>query len=137
MAARIGISDLEMLKLAQHEVIKKNGFYDFVYELRTHPELFSTIKIHDLRTLFENSTTWTSVTKSSGHVAFFNPITKIKVEFTAHKTRKSDGVMPQGNAHHILDLVQRHMNILANNVYKINNWSEKPNFQSALNNFHI
>jgi hypothetical protein len=138
MATNIGMNDFKKLQLARHEVIKKDGFYEFVYDLRNHPENISAVKIHELRNLFESSTTWTAIPKSSGHVAFFNPITKIKVEFTAHKTRKSDGIIPQGNVHHILELVQAHMNILANDILKINNWQkDEPDYNKAIQNFQF
>jgi hypothetical protein len=136
MAAKIGMNDFEKLQLAKHEIVKKNGFYDFVSDSIINPKKFSGIKIHELRNLFESSTTWTPIAKSSGHVAFLNPITKIKVEFPAHKTRKSDGVLPKGSVHHIVKLVQDHMNILANDIYEIKNWEEEPDYGKALQNFY-
>ncbi len=130
----MSVNQIDLLQRSYKEVSKKGGFYDFVYNLRVNPQSVGSVKIHDLKNLFDSSTTWTNVNKSSGHVAYVHSVTHVKVEFTGHKTRKNDDVLPQGNVKHVLNLVQNHMNILANNVFEIKNWkTETPDYQKSLN----
>ena len=110
--------------------VKKNLF-NFVLERRTNPN--KSLKKNDLNRLFKNSILWQTVSNGTGHNVFRHKVTHVLVSYQAHNTRSKDTTVESHIAQHVLESVQEHMNILANDIFKLRNWQkEAPNFQQAL-----
>jgi len=127
---------VELLRASYQDAIRKNGLIDFTIKIRGPKNDFSgkyQIKQYDLDTLF-SKIVWHDEEKTGGHKKFIHKITNIVIE---HKNHGKNTVDP-GAALTIYDQVQKHLNILCNDIfdYKENNWKTEPDYNKALLNLH-
>lgn len=108
----------------------KGGLIDLTKSLRDDR---SQIKIHDLKTLFADSTQWIKTPQASGHCKFQNKVTNVIVEFPGH-TGKKDSIIYGKIRVQLLEQVQKHLNILCNIIFKysLNNWKKAPRYPDSL-----
>ncbi len=121
----------ELLAACYLDATRKGGLIEFTRDVRGEDGKESgkySIKQTDLDTLFSKSV-WNEQKTGSGHRKLKHIITGIVIEYADHKKE-----IDSGAAKTILEQVQKHLNILCNEVfcYTTGNWKEEPDYSAVL-----
>ncbi|MBS0635135.1 MAG: hypothetical protein JSR37_06705 [Verrucomicrobia bacterium] len=116
------------LQSAFFEAVRPNGLIELVTTLRDEGQKYNISKNH-IYNVFKGCTLWVEQDTKSGHVAFKHRITGVTVGYQNHGEPKLD----PGAVVALRDEVQKHLNILANDVfaYRVNHWKVEPNWAQA------
>lgn len=92
------------------------------------------VKRSELDSSFTKTAGWEKK-DSGGHAKFQHKVTHIIVEYQSHGPQ----TIKKNIQNQVLENVQNHMNILANEIfqYQSRNWKDEPNYETALRNYHI
>jgi len=125
---------LKCLKDSYFDATRKGGLIDFTRMVRGEKNDFSgkyLVKQTDLDTLFSKSV-WTVVDTGGGHREVRHKLTGATVEYSNHKKEIKAGAVVT-----IFNEVQRHLNILNNQIYSYTNcnWKEEPDYSAARKNW--
>ena len=132
MAAATGLKlTKELLEASYLDATRKNGLIDFTQQVRTDKNDMSgkySVKQKDLDNLFSSSV-WKDLEKKGGHRKLTNLVTGVVVEYPNHKKD-----IEPGSAETVLNAVQKHLNILHNDVFgnKARNWKDAPDYSKVL-----
>lgn len=119
---------MEDLKECERECRKR--LFNWLDETRM-PDGINNLKKIELIKMFENLPLWTRE-NAGGHALFRHKITRISVSFQAHGQNN----LQIHQSKNVLDCVQRHVNILGNQIFQVNRgWEEKIDFNQAYNNY--
>jgi hypothetical protein len=120
------------LQLAYQEATRNNGLLELMAKLRQPNEKYKTKK-DVIHSIFTNSALWEEQVTKSGHAKFKHKITQIVIGYQKHGKSTT---MDPGGVDKLTDLLQNHLNILANEIFgfRVNNWKEEPNWQQAEQN---
>lgn len=115
--------ELKQLVAFTEEVRKPNGQY--------------SVKTTELMHMFQACSQWIRVKKKGGHAKFQNSVTHVVVEFQAHKKRSNETNLDPGAVNGVLDAVQKHINIVCNQIFqpKNNIWQKNYPIKQALINY--
>ena len=115
-----------MLEASYKEATCKDGLIDFTARIRGDDTAKYSIKRTDLNHLFERSL-WIP-NHSGGHKEWKHPVTHVVVEYVDRHKDIDPGAVTT-----ILEQVQKHLNILCNDIfrYTTDNWKEEPNYREA------
>jgi len=107
---------------------------DFTEGVRNHT---LKPKIHDLKFYFTKNSGWIKQKKADGHLTFAHKVTKVTVGYQAHSSSK-DTTVSANIMGTLLDGVQKHINILGNDIFgsTTGSWSVVPNYTKALNRYN-
>lgn len=105
----------------------------WITELKTSEK---HLKLQKIQGIFSNSSLWEEQDKKSGHSKFIHKVTRVVVEFQSH-CKGGDNVISPVIQNHISEQVQKHLNILCNEIfaYKNKNWKETPDYSSSLERY--
>ncbi len=122
--------DQFMLSCAYQEATRKNGLIEFTQTIRGDENDLSgkySVKTSQLTTLF-SETVWREIKTKSGHRKIESVITGVVVEYGNH----SSDIDP-GAAETILGVLQKHLNILCNDIfaYTQGNWKSEPDYGAS------
>jgi hypothetical protein len=92
------------------------------------------IKLQKLQTVFQNSRLWEAQHTKSGHAKFIHKVTKTPVEYQAHIKGKQNEIDP-GIQKQVVEQLQKHVNILGNDIFYIKNWKTEPNYPKVIKNY--
>jgi hypothetical protein len=121
----------ELLEASYLDATRKNGLIDFTQQVRTDKNDMSgkySVKQKDLDNLFSASV-WKEHEKKGGHRKLTSLVTGVVVEYPNH----AKDIEP-GSAETVLHAVQKHLNILHNDVFgnKARNWKDAPDYSKIL-----
>lgn len=128
-----------LLEIAYKECKRKGGFREFTGQVRNEGGEKS-VKLKQIKSLFEKATTWTNHVSKSGHLKFKNEITGYVVEFKAHiGGGKKSNDFDANAALSALETLQKHINLLGDYIFQFPKskeeslkWKAKPDFQASL-----
>jgi len=115
------------------DVTQRNGLIEFTKKVwgpdKDQKGKYS-IKQQDLDNLFSDSV-WKIEKKPGGHRKLSHKVTNIVVEYKAHDNRNN---MDPGAVIKILDQVQKHLNILCDDIfaYSSENWKDEPDYDASV-----
>lgn len=123
----------EILKHSYFEATQKDGLIDLTKQLR---DKSAKLKINDLHAHFSKASLWTSTKQATGHCKFTHKVTGVIVEYQGHNSSK-DTTIYHKIQDQILNQVQKHLNILCNDIfqYKLNNWKKEPDLVESLERY--
>lgn len=129
---------VELLQQAYHECKRKGGFREYTKQVRPLGGQY-TVKLKQIKSLFENATSWTNKSAGSGHLKYKNKITGYVIEFKAHTGGKKDNDFDANAAESILDTLQNHINLLGDYIFQFpkikgesTKWKMEPNYAKSL-----
>lgn len=116
------------LQTAYLEATNPNGLINLLAKLREPDEKYKTKKT-TIYAIFSNCPLWEEEMTKSGHVKFKHKITQVVIGYQNH----GDAELDPGGVVSLLKEVQRHLNILCNDIfnYQRNNWKYEPNWAEA------
>lgn len=119
------------LQQAYQEATRNNGLIELIATLRQPNEKYTTKK-DTIYSIFKNSLLWDEEETKNGHVKFKHRITQIVIGYQNH----GGSTMDPGGVDTLTKLLQEHLNILANDIFKytVNHWKEEPNWNQAEQN---
>ncbi len=117
---------ITLLQSAHQNIVKKKGWKDFTEKLRSNSMAKTAIKTQSLFRLFADPV-WQEEKTKSGHKCYYHLITRERIGFSNHQKN-----IKAGAAISILNNVQKIMDILANEIFLIKNWSIEPDYQASL-----
>ena len=131
MTIDVSKSELKLelaLELSRQEIIKKNGFIDFLYFFPSNKE---NTKTNNFALMF-NPLLWQELSKKTGHSKLRHVITKVVIEFVVHEAMMDPGAMVT-----CANQIQMHVNRLGNFVFgfKKDNWKIRPNISKIAKKF--
>lgn len=119
------------LQVAFREATSPNGLIQLLATLREPDAKYKTKK-DVIYAIFSNCPLWEEEKTKSGHVKFKHKITQIVIGYQNH----GETTLDPGGVVVLIDEVQKHLNILCNEVfmYERNHWKYEPNWQQAEQN---
>ncbi len=126
-----------MIELKNVYIDTKKKLIPLIMDLRDRENEKKVTK-KALNSIFKGMNDWEKVKQATGHATYKNEITKITVAWQNH-SKKKDKTIPQAHLDAIKEAVQRHVNILGNEIfgYKVRNWKSEPDFKKSENRLAI
>lgn len=125
-------ASMQSLRDCYQDAVRKDGLIAFAKKIRTENNDLRgkySLNQRELSSLFSD-TVWCDCKKPGGHRKLENIVTGVMIEYANHGNK--GGVDP-GAAEAIFNAVQKHLNILGNEIfsYDKNNWKTEPNYLAS------
>lgn len=128
---------IQDLQTAFYEVADNGPVDGYIADIRESTNAKYNVKRNKLLALFASPrmSLWQQATTGNGHVKYTHRITRVVVGFQAH----DDNTLDPGGAEELMKNLQKHVNILGNDIfkYRVRNWKTVPDFNRALVNYNL
>lgn len=124
----------KLLDECYQEATRKNGLIDFTKKvLGNNNRGKYSIKTTDLSNLF-SAKIWDERKTGNGHRKIQNKITGVMIEYKNHELD-----LDPGSAESIYKAVQKHLNVLGNDIFKYThkNWKTAPDLDASVVRFKM